>query len=343
MAETSIKAHDEAKHRTSSKRDRASRLDQGTLVLILTGVLVLLGAVTTSGFLTAGNAGTVLQLTLGFGILAVGQATVVLAKGVDLSIAAVTAVSGLVTLELVSRGIPEGVAIAIMLGAALCMGALNGLLVAYAEMPALFATLGTGSLYLGGVTVWLLDSNMYTLPPDSFIAGLTQGDLLGIPAYFFVGGAVFVFGWLLWNYTTVGRMLRAIGDNPETARLDGQPDRPIVVGAYVLSSAMGVLAGYILLSLYGSVLTTGAAFSPLLFTTLTVVVIGGVSLSGGRGSILGLAAGTAFVGVMDNLLTLNSFSPAWEDLTRGLVLLGAVVVDAWLHPRDEETSKSDDL
>lgn len=324
-------------------REQLGRLDQGVLVLALTVALVILGAFTSSGFLTVGNFSTVLQLTLGFGILAVGEATVILAKGVDLSIAAVTVVSGLVTLELMQRGIPEPLAIAIMIASGLLMGTLNGVLVAYAEIPALFATLGTGSLYLGGVTVWLLNSNIYTAPADSFIAGLTEGDVLGVPAYFLVGVMVFIGGWVMWNYTTFGRMLRAMGDNPETARLNGQPNRQILVVAYVISSSLAVLAGYILLSLYGSVLTTGSAFSPLLFTTLTVVVIGGVSLSGGRGSILGVVAGTAFVGVMDNLLTLNSFSPAFEDLTRGIVLLGAIVLDARLHPRDEETSKSEDL
>lgn len=313
------------------------------LVLVLTAVLVVVGAASSTGFLTLGNLSIVLQLTLGFGILAVGEATVVLAKGVDLSIAAVTAVSGLVTLELMQRGVSEPVAILTMVVAALLMGTLNGVLVAYAGMPALFATLGTGSLFVGGVTVWLLNSNLYTLPAGSFIASLTEKSILGVPAYFLVGALVFVFGWFMWNYTSFGRMLRAMGDNPETARLNGQPDRPILVAAYVLSSCLAVVAGYILLSLYGSVLTTGSAFSPLLFTTLTVVVIGGVSLSGGRGSILGIVAGTAFVGVMDNLLTLNSFSPAFEDMVRGTVLLGAVVLDAWLHPRDEETSKSDDL
>lgn len=326
-----------------SLRERAGNAEQGVLILVLAVVLVAIGAATTDGFLTLGNLSTILQLSLGFGILAVGEATVVLAKGVDLSIAAVTAVTGLVTLELMQRGVPESVAIALMVGCALAMGLLNGYLVAYAGMPALFVTLGTGSLYLGGVTVWLLDSNIYTVPAGSAIAGMTESDVLGLPTYFVVGGLVFVVAWVTWNYTTFGRMLRAIGDNQEAARLDGQPDRLIQVAAYVWSSALAVLAGYTLLSLYGSVLTTGSAFSPLLFTTLTVVVIGGVSLSGGRGSILGIAAGTAFIGVMDNLLTLHSFSPASEDLTRGLVLMGAVVLDAWLHPRDDETSKSEDL
>jgi ribose transport system permease protein len=326
-----------------SLRERAGNAEQGVLILVLAAALIGVGAATTDGFLTVGNFSTVLQLTLGFGILAVGEATVVLAKGVDLSIAAVAAVSGLVTLELMQRGMSESSAILTMVVCALAMGALNGILVAYAGLPALFATLGTGSLYLGGVTVWLLDSNIYTVPAGSAIAGITESDVLGIPTYFLVGALVFVLAWVMWNYTTFGRMLRAMGDNAETARLDGQPDRPIQVAAYIWSSALGVLAGYILLSLTGSVLTTGSAFSPLLFTTLTVVVIGGISLSGGRGSILGLVAGTAFIGVMDNLLTLHSFSPASEDLTRGLVLMGAVVLDAWLHPRDDETSKSEDL
>jgi ribose transport system permease protein len=89
--------------------------------------------------------------------------------------------------------------------------------------------------------------------------------------------------------------------------------------------------------------TTGSAFNPLLFTALTAVVIGGVSLSGGRGTILGVLAGTFFIGLVTNLLILNSLSPALQDLARGLTLVVAVVLDAWLHPRDEETAKSGEL
>lgn len=326
-----------------SLRARAGGMEQGMLVLVLTGALVVLGAVTTEGSLTLGNLQTVLQLSLGFGILAVGQATVVLSKGVDLSSAAVATVTGLVTLELMQRGFSEPEAIAAMIAVGLVMGVVNGLLVAYAGLPALFATLGTGALYLGGATIWLLQSNMYAIKRDSLIAQLTQVDVLGVRLYFLIGAAVFLLAWFVWDFTTFGRILRAVGDNPETARLDGQPDRPFLVAAYVWSALLGVLAGYILLSLYGSVLTAGSAFSPLLFTTLTAVVIGGVSLSGGRGSILGVLAGTAFIAVMNNLLTLHSFSSASEDLTRGAVLLAAVVLDAWLHPRDDETSKSEDL
>lgn len=313
------------------------------MVLMLTGALIVLGAVTTDGFLTTGNLQAVLQLSLGFGILAVGQATVILGKGIDLSSAAVATATGLITLELMERGFSEPTAIAAMVVVGVAMGAANGILVAYAGIPALFATLGTGSLYLGGATVWLLESNMYAIKRDSLIAKLTQVEVWGFQLYFLIPAGVFILAWLLWNYTTFGRMLRAVGDNAETARLDGQPDRPITVASYVWSSVLGVLAGYILLSLYGSVLTSGSAFSPLLFTTLTAVVIGGISLSGGHGSILGVVAGAAFIAVMNNLLTLHSFSSASEDLTRGAVLLAAVVLDAWLHPRDDETSKSEDL
>lgn len=324
-------------------RERLGRTEQGVLVIGLCAVLVLFGALTTVGFLTTGNLQTVLQLSLGFGILAVGEATVVLAKGIDLSIAAIATVTGLVTLELMQRGFSEPEAIAVMVVLGLAMGAFNGFLIAYAGIPALFTTLGTGALYLGGATIWLLDSNMYSVPRGSLIDQLTEATVFGVRLYFLLGALVFVIAWLVWNYTAFGRMLRAVGDNPETARLDGQPVRPIQAASYMWSAAMGVLAGFILVSLYGSVLTAGSAFSPLLFTTLTAVVIGGVSLSGGRGSIMGIVAGTAFIGIINNLLTLHSFSSASEDLTRGVVLLGAVVLDAWLHPRDAETSKSEDL
>jgi ribose transport system permease protein len=111
----------------------------------------------------------------------------------------------------------------------------------------------------------------------------------------------------------------------------------------VISALLAAVAGYVTVSIQGSVQTTITSFDPILFTALTVVVIGGVSLSGGRGTILGVLAGAIFVGILNNLLVLHGLSTAVQDLIRGAVLISAIAFDAWLHPRNEETEKSGEL
>lgn len=324
-------------------RARLAEMEQGTLVVGLIAGLLLFGSLTTSGFLDTGNLTVVLRFSAAFGVVAVAQAFVVLGKGVDLSVGAMALVAGQITLELMGRGWSEASAVATVLVVAVGLGLLNGLLVAVVGVPALFATLGTGQLLLGGTKVWLLQTNLYTVPPEAAFSRLGQGSVLGVPTAVFCAGVVFLLGWWCWSYTSFGRLLRAIGDNTETARQTGGPVRPVQISSYVIAALLSTFAGFLIMAREGSVTTTGTAFSPLLFTALTAVVIGGVSLSGGRGTLLGVLAGTLFIGLVTNLLTLNQLSPALQDLARGFTLVIAVVLDAWLHPRDEETARSGDL
>lgn len=326
-----------------SPRDRFARVEQGYLVLALTVLLCLAGVLTTEGFLTGGNLENLLRLSAAFGILAVGEALVILGKGIDLSVAGVGLGCAQATLAFMADGMPEGEAVALLVGLALAVGLLNGVLVAYLEVPALFATLATGLLTIGGIDMLLLDQNFYSLPASSAISRLGDGTVLGVPRAVFVAGAVFLLAWLFVSCTSAGRLIRAMGDNFATARASGAPVRPLQVLGYVVSAVLAVLAGYLTVAVQGSVQTTVTSFDPLLFTALTVVVIGGVSLSGGRGTLLGVLAGVFFVGVLNNLLILRGLSAPLQDLVRGAVLVGAIALDAWLHPRDEETARTDEL
>ena len=324
-------------------RARLEALDQGTLVVGLIVVMLIFGGLTTQGFLTTGNLSVVLRFSAAIGVVAIAQAFVVLGRGLDLSVGAMALVAGQVTLELVSRGWSELSAIGTTLGVAVLLGLVNGILVAVVGVPALLATLGTGQLLLEGIKVGLLQTNLYSLSPDALLRGLGIGSVLGIPIAVFCALVVFALSWFCWSYTSFGRLLRAIGDNPDTAWQMGSPVRRVQIGSYLIAALLSTFAGYLIMAREGSVTTTGTAFSPLLFAALTAVVIGGVSLSGGRGSLVGVISGTIFISLVVNLLTLNSLSPALQDLVNALTLVVAVVLDAWLHPRDEETAKSGDL
>jgi ribose transport system permease protein len=326
-------------------RDRLATIEQGTLVMGLTVVLLLVGVFTTRGFATFGNFRVVLLLSSALGIVSVGQSIVILGKGVDLSVAVVAALAAQGSVELfANRGFSEGEAVALVLAMGLGMGLFNGWLVAYAEVPALFATLGTMALFDGVVRVNLLPTHLYQLPPNSHIVKwMGQGHVLGIPAPIVLAAIVFIGAWLFIAYTSPGRLIRAMGDNPEAARLMGAPIRPLIVSTYVISAVLATIAGLVILGKDGGYSTIYGAGQDILFESITVAVIGGVSLSGGKGSIFGVFSGAALVAVIVNVLTLNNFGLLARNFTRGLVLIIAVAADAWLHPRDEETAKSDDL
>lgn len=325
-----------------SLRQRVSAVNHAYLVLAITVVLAVLGVLLTENFATRGNITSILGLSAAFGIMAVGEAIVVLGKGIDLSIAGVGLAGSQGVLALMHNGMNQWQAVFWMLLIAVGVGVVNGVLIAFVEVPALFATLATGMLALGGITMLLFTDNLYTVPAGSFFSWI-NGEWFGVPRPIYIAAVVFLLAWLFISYTSPGALVRAMGDNPETARTSGAPVRPLVVMTYVISAVLALLAGLVTVAIQGSAQTATQSFAPILFTALTVVVIGGVSLSGGRGTILGVLCGALLVGVLDNLLTKFGLADAVKDLIRGGVLLAAIAFDAWLHPRNEETEKSGEL
>jgi ribose transport system permease protein len=329
-----------------SVRQRLAGLEQGTLVMGLTVLLVVVGALTTDRFFTRGNLRVVVLLSAALGIVAVGEAIVILGKGIDLSIAVVAALSAQGAVELwQNHGFSETEAVLLILAMALGMGFFNGWLVAYAEVPALFATLGTWQLFNGVLRRLLVQRQLYNIPGDDrgILHWIGRGEILGIQMPIILAGMVFIGAWLFISYTSVGRLIRSMGDNPEAARLMGAPVRPLQVATYVISAVLAAVAGLVILGKDGGYSTVYGGGGDILFEAITIVVIGGVSLSGGRGSIFGVFAGAAFVALTVNLLTLNNFDLIQRNFTKGFILLVAVTADAWLHPRDEETAKTEDL
>jgi len=322
---------------------RLRDIQSSTLVVALIVLLLIVGAVTTPGFTVPGNFGVILQFSAPTLIVALGLATVVLGKGIDLSVGAMVVVAPQVVLQLVAFGVDEPVALLIVLAGSVVFGLVNGWLVAVVGVPALIATLGTAQLLLGGVKVWVLESNYYPVSADSFLGELAFRNILGIPSSVVVAIVLALLTIGLWQFTAFGRVLRGVGDNFATARNGGAPVRGIQVSTYMVSALLACVAGFFIASREGSVTTTATAFSPMIFVALTAVVIGGVSLSGGRGNVLGVVAGTLFIGIIANLLTLNSFSQAAQNFVQAAALLSAVLLDALLHPREEETAKSGDL
>ncbi len=320
-----------------------NRLGQQEVVFGIFAVLFAAFAVLLPGFATAENMLTLLQNVAVLGILGLAMALIVIGRGIDISLIAALAVPPGLVLQMVQDGYSLPVSIAAALALALIFGLVNGWLVAYAEVPSLFATLATG-IFLAGfgqAVLFKLDVVQWSTGMDGF-ERLGQGGILGIPMPIIAFAAVCVVVALLLRRTRIGAYIYAIGDNPYGARVTGIPSRPIIVLQYVLAALIGCFAGFVLAASVSS-MPTRIFNSTLIYDVILVVVLGGIGLSGGRGGVLNVIIGTLLIGTMLNGMTIMDISYSGQNLIKGLVLLVAVIADSFLNPRNEETAQQGDI
>ena len=312
-------------------------------MLGLTAILFVGASIGLTGFLSAGNVLSLLRSVAVLGMLGLGMAIVVLARGLDLSQVSVLIVGSGWVCNMINEGMADWKAVLIGLAAACALGALNGLLVAFVELPALFATLASGMVIYGVGRAFLLKQSIFFLNPghDGFLK-IGQSSFAGIPMpiLIFIVIALVAMGFL--TRTSSGRFLYGLGDNYEAARLSGVPVRPLTVFTYTASSAIALLAGVVMLAEVGNV-NMQVVNSTMIFDVVLVVVLGGVSLLGGRGGILSVIAGTLLIGTLLNTMVIMNFDTNIQNIVKSIVLLAALVVDNRLHPRDEETARQGDI
>ena len=283
---------------------KSAALTQEKIVL-LTAVALFCGfSVLLNGFLSAGNLLTLLRSVSILGILGVGMAIVVIGRGVDLTIVTTYAMSAAWTLHLASLGV--AIAPALLLGflLALTVGVINGVLIAYAEIPALFATLGMAAVVYGFVRWALVPLYVVYMPPSAdVIAWIGGGFVWGAPLPILFFALIAFLGFLFLRFTKQGRFIYAIGDNFSAARISGAPVRPVIVLQYVLSASIAYLAGIITATAVSS-MNTAISTSSLIYDVILVVVLGGIGLSGGRGGIRNVLVGTLLIGILLNGMTI---------------------------------------
>ena len=319
------------------------RLSQQGIVFAIFVVLFAGFAVFLPGFLTTANMLTLLQNVAVLGILGLAMAIVVIGRGIDLSLIAALAVPPGVVLQLVQNGdsLPHALTMATLL--TIAFGLVNGWLIAYAEVPSIFATLATG-LFLAGLgqaALFELDVVQWS-PGMTGFEKLGQGDLLGVPMpiIMFAGACVLVAAFL--RRTRFGAFIYAIGDNPFAARASGIPTRPLMVLQYVLAALIGLIAGLVLAASVSS-MPTRIYNSTMIYDVILVVVLGGIGLAGGRGGVANVVIGTLLIGTMLNAMTIMNVSYSGQNLVKGVVLLLAVIADSFLNPRNEETAQQGDI
>lgn len=278
-------------------------------------------------FLTTQNFSLIMQQVMVVGVIAIGQTLIILTAGIDLSCGMVMALGGIVMTKLSADfGLPTPVAIACGMAVTMLFGLINGLLVTRIRLPPFIVTLGTlniafaiTQLYSQSQTVTDIPAGM-TFLGNTFTIGNTSmayGVLLML--------ALYLATWLWLRETAPGRHIYAVGNSPEATRLTGIPTERVLLGVYVLAGLFYGIASLL------SVARTGAgdpnAGQTENLDAITAVVLGGTSLFGGRGMLLGTLVGALIVGVFRNGLTLMGVSSVYQVLVTGILVILAVTTD----------------
>jgi ribose transport system permease protein len=313
------------------------------IVFVVFAALFLVFSIFLNGFFTADNMLTLLQNVAVLGILGLAMAIVVIGRGIDLSLIAALAVPGGLVLQMVQNGhsLPASLLAAALL--AIAIGLVNGWLIAYAEVPPLFATLASGLFVagLGQAALFQLDVVQWSDGMAGF-ERLGQGSILGIPTSIVMFTIACLVVFVLLRRTRWGAYIYAVGDNPFAARVTGIPTRPIIVLQYVVAALIGCFAGLVMAASVNS-MPTRIFNSTLIYDVILVVVLGGIGLSGGRGGVVNVIIGTLLIGTMLNGMTILDIPYAGQNLIKGVVLLIAVITDTFLNPRNEETAQQGDI
>ncbi len=325
------------------ERRRKRHWSQQAIVALLTVVLFAGFSAFLPGFLSAGNLVGLLQSVATLGLLALGMGMVVIARGIDLSMIATLATPPALILHLAGNGTGIGTAFALALALAVAFGLLNGWLIAYAEMAPLFATLACGLLLYGLGSGVLFSNDIVPWPGVldgwSWIGG---SRLLGVPTPVLIFALACAGTWLFLQRTRMGRFIYAMGDNPQGAKVVGIATRPMTLLLYVASALIGFLAGVVMAATLHA-MPIRVYTSTLIYDVILVVVLGGIGLSGGRGGVSSVLVGTLLIGALLNAMTLMDASYSVQNLVKGGLLLLAVIADARLNPRNEETAQQGDI
>jgi rhamnose transport system permease protein len=266
-------------------------------------------------------------------IAGMGQMMVLVARHVDLSIGSILGFSAIVA-GMAFREIPEmpwwlGFVIAMSVGAGL--GFINGAVVTFFRLPSIIVTLGTLSLYRG-VLFSISDARQVDPQyiPRQLISMSQTSPIFGIPWIIFIAFAIAVLTYFFLDHTRLGRQIYAIGSNPEAAPLRGIRVVPVTLLVFTLSGALAGLAGILYASRFGYVnpSITGVGFE---FAVIAAVVVGGVSINGGIGNVLGTVLGVIFLGAVSVALPILGVSAFWRDAIIGAVIIIALLVDRYVR------------
>ncbi len=323
---------------TTMLRLRNALATHPTIVSIIVLIVSVLGfgLVVGERFFTPFNFSLIVQQVTIISILGAAQTLVILTAGIDLSVGAIMVLCSVIMgVTAVHHGVPQELAILLAFaGGAIC-GLINGLLITALKLPPFVVTLGTWNVFFG-INLWLSGSMTIMSQEISNVAPMLQffGEAINLGHVHLTIGTFMLFGlfavlWYALYKTAWGRHVHAIGDDEEATRLAGINIEGKLVSVYVIAGLICALGGWVLIGRIGSVTPQEGVTANL--DSITAVVVGGTSLFGGRGSLLGTLVGALIVGVYRNGLALSGADPLWQNVSVGILIIVAVTIDQWIR------------
>ena len=312
--------------------------DNPTVVpfIVLLLAVALFSAIVGRRFFHPFNLSLVLQQVTIIAILGSAQTLIILTAGIDLSVGAIMVLSSVVMGRLaVLSGVPIELAFLLGLIVGVACGAVNGMLVTLLKLPPFIVTLGTWSIF-GALNLWYSQSETIRQQDVENAAPFLQW----LGTAFRLWGARLTYGsllmialaaliWYMLQRTAFGRHIHATGDDPDAARLAGINVSRVVIAVYTIAGLICSVAGWALIGRIGAISAISGGTANL--DSITAVVIGGTSLFGGRGSIVGTLVGALIVGVFRNGLALAGANALWQEFAIGLLIITAVAIDQWIR------------
>ncbi len=305
-------------------------------VIILILSVIAFGFIAGGRFFSAFNLSLIVQQVTIVGILAAAQTLIILTAGIDLSVAAMMVLASVFMGKLsVEMGMPTLPAIAIGFISGIATGAFNGLLVTRLRLPPFIVTLGTWNIFFA-LVIFFTGSQSIRSSDIEVNAPLLHfwGERINLGGFVFTYGAflmiaIFIFLWFLLNKTAWGRHVYAIGDDKEAAELSGIRTDRMLVSIYAVAGLVVAIGAWVSIGRVGSVSPT--SFYEGNLDSITAVVIGGTSLFGGRGTIIGSLFGALIVGVFSSGLSIAGLDVLWQRFALGCLIIIAVGIDQWIR------------
>jgi ribose transport system permease protein len=307
----------------ATPRPKGGQLEWVRRASVLAGLalLFIVFSALTSSFYQPGNLLDILLQSSINSMIAVGMTLVVMARGIDLSVGSVVGLSSMIAASALSHNLPLGIVAGVVLGVA--CGLINGFLIAKVKLPDFIATLGTLSIYRGLALIYTDGKPIYGIDPA--FRAIFAGQLAGIPTPVLLALAIAILAFLLVRYTALGEQVIAVGGNEEAARLSGINIDRVKIAVYAVSGLLASLAGFVLIGRVGAAEPIGGTGFEL--QAIGAAVIGGASLFGGEGSILGALIGALLIELISNGSDLLQISTFWQEVILGIVIVLAVLYD----------------
>jgi ribose transport system permease protein len=314
----------------SAEIKNENRLKIGSVLQSLGSLIALVGLVVvfsiiSTDFRSVNNILALLKQASVNGLIAFGMTGVILTGGIDLSVGSTLALTSMLCAAMIHGGVPPVVAMLAVLVLGALFGALSGTLITKGRLQPFIATLITMTVFRGLTMIFSGGMPISNLGNNPFLVGIGKGTLLLVPVPVWIMLVMFALFFFVLNKTTFGRRVYATGSNEKAAKLAGVNVNKTKILVYIVSGVTATLAGLILLSRLGSAQPTiGTGYE---MDAIAAVVLGGTSMSGGRGKIYGTLVGVIIIAVLNNGLNIMNVSSYYQDVVKGLVILLAVLSD----------------